>query len=349
MSSWRGNFQDPRKAALPVAAALGGMIVPAGIYAVLQTGEPGERGWGIPMATDIAFVVGVLALLGPRVPLGLKIMLLSLAIADDIGAVMVIAAFYSSDLNYFMLLMAAGGLCATAILGEIGVRSTAVYAAVGAGVWLALSKSGVHPTIAGVVLGLMTPATVWVSRPALRLSIADLQAQIASDVHEEVAVEDLELLAFAACESVSPLERLEHLLHPWVGFLIMPLFALANAGVTVEMKELANPVALAVAFGLFLGKPLGVVLFGYLSVRLGFARLPEGVTWRVLFGGGCLAGIGFTMSLFVTELAFGIQPEMLASGKIGTIVGSICSAIVGCAILLMALRKPIGKIAPSMI
>ncbi len=346
-----GELRDPRKAALPVAAALGGMLVPAAIYGILLSGKPGAHGWGIPMATDIAFVVGVMALLGKRVPFGLKIMLLSLAIADDIGAVVVIALFYTSDLNFFMLLLAAGGLCVTAILGEIGVRSSAVYTIVGAGIWLAVYKSGIHPTIAGVLLGLMTPASEWVSRPALRLSIADLQAQLASDVQEEVAVEDLELLAFAAKESVSPLERLEHILHPWVGFLIMPLFALANAGVPIASGELANPISVAVALGLFLGKPVGVLLFSLMAVKLGFARLPAGVSWRVLLGGGFLAGIGFTMSLFVTGLAFHQEENLVAAGKLGTLIGSVCSAIVGTAILLRGLRreaKPDNSMPPDL-
>jgi NhaA family Na+:H+ antiporter len=336
-----GELRDPRTAALPVVAALGGMLVPAGLYFALQAGRPGERGWGVPMATDIAFVVGLLSLLGPRVPLGLKILLLSLAIVDDIGAVVVIAVFYAGDLQFFMLLLAAGGLALTAMLAEAGVRSVPVYVAVGAGVWLATYKSGVHPTIAGVVLGLMTPAGAWVSRAALRLSVADLQARLATDPGEDVAAEDLELVAFAARESVSPLERLEHALHPWVGFLVMPLFALANAGVKVEAAAVASPVAVAAAVGLFVGKPLGVLLFSFAAVKLGVARLPKGVSWWVLFGGGCLAGIGFTMSLFVAGLAFpeGAHPELLAAAKTGTLVGSVCSAVVGAAVLRVVLRK----------
>jgi NhaA family Na+:H+ antiporter len=266
-------------------------------------------------------------------------MLLSLAIADDIGAVVVIAVFYSTDLHLFMLLLAAAGLSLMAILNELGVRSVPVYAVVGVGVWLAVYKSGVHPTIAGVALGLLTPPGAWVSRAALRLSIADLQARLASDTDEEVAVEDLELLAFAAKESASPLERLEHTLHPWVGFVIMPLFALANAGVHIEPGELRSPVAVAVALGLFLGKPVGVVLFSFLAVRFGFAKLPDGVNWWVLLGGGFLAGIGFTMSLFVAGLAFGSNPELLDASKLGTLTGSVCSTIVGAAVLLAALRK----------
>ncbi|MBA4063987.1 MAG: Na+/H+ antiporter NhaA [Isosphaera sp.] len=336
-----GELRDARKAALPVVAAVGGMVVPAGLYLALQAGRPGERGWGVPMATDIAFVVGIMALLGPRVPLGLKILVLALAIVDDIGAVVVIAVFYADEPRFVMLLLAAGGLALTAGLARAGVRSVPVYVVVGAGVWLATYKSGVHPTIAGVLLGLMTPAGEWVSRTALRLSVADLQARLATDPGEEVAVEDLELLAFAARESVSPLERLEHALHPWVGFLIMPLFALANAGVKVEAGAVTSPVAVAAAVGLFLGKPVGVMLFSLLAVRLGLARLPQGVTWWVLFGGGCLAGIGFTMSLFVAGLAFPEKThwELLAAAKTGTLVGSVCSAAVGVAVLRVVLRR----------
>jgi NhaA family Na+:H+ antiporter len=337
-----GELRDARKAALPVAAALGGMLVPAGIYMAMQArhvGTPPFRGWGVPMATDIAFVVGIMAVLGKRVPLGLKIMLLSLAIADDIGAVIVIAAFYSSGLDGFMLLYAGAGFALIRILNEVGVRSVTVYLVVGAFIWLAVYQSGVHPTVAGVMLGLLTPSEVWVGRDALRLSITDLQAQLASGLGETVMVEDLELLAFAARESVSPLERLEHTLHPWVGFAIMPLFALANAGVHLELKALAEPVAVAVAVALLFGKPLGVVLFSALAVRLGVAKLPQGVSWLVLLGGGILAGIGFTMSLFVAGLAFPGHPELLAEAKIGIILGSVLSAVAGTALLLYALRK----------
>jgi Na+:H+ antiporter, NhaA family len=333
-----GELRDPKKAALPVVAALGGMLVPAAVYFAIQAGTPGARGWGIPMATDIAFVVGILALLGKRVPIGLKVMLLSLAIADDIGAVVVIAVFYAGDLHFFMLLLAAGGLVLTAILKKSGVRSTPVYVILAAGVWLAFYKSGVHPTLAGVILGLMTPSAEWVGRTALRLSVADLQARLEHDP-DGVTLEEVELLAFAAKESVSPLERLEHTLHPWVGFLIMPLFALANAGVEIDPAKVVTGVGLAAALGLFLGKPLGIVLFSYLAVRAGVARLPEGVNWWVLFGGGCLAGIGFTMSLFVAGLAFEGQPELLAAGKVGTLAGSALSAAVGIAVLLVVLRN----------
>lgn len=335
-----GELREARKAALPVVAALGGMLVPAGLYMALQAGQPGFHGWGIPMATDIAFVVGILVILGPRVPLGLKILLLSLAIADDIGAVVVIALFYSTDLHLLMLFLAVSGLALTVILNHLGVRSVAVYTVVGAGVWLAMYRSGGHPTIAGVLLGLMTPAGAWVSRMALLRSITELQARLESNPGDDLAVEDLNVLAFAATESVSPLERLEHVLHPWAGFLVMPLFALANAGVHIDVGELTHPVALAVALGLFLGKPVGVLLFSFVAVKAGIAKLPQGVTWSVLAGGSCLAGIGFTMSLFVAGLALGDDPRMLAAGKIGTLVGSVCSAVLGTLILVLVLRRP---------
>ena len=331
-----GELRDPRKAALPVAAALGGMLVPALIYFTLRRGEPDERGWGIPMATDIAFVVGVMALLGKRVPVGLKVMLLSLAIADDIGAVVVIAVFYSSGLSGAMLAAAAAGVAAVVVLRRLGVRSVGVYTAVGVLVWLAMQRSGAHPTIAGVVFGLLTPAAAWVSEEALRKSVATLHARLDdADVHPDGP--ELESMSFAAKESVSPLERLERHLHPWVGFVIMPLFALANAGVVVQPAALLSPVALAVAAGLFVGKPVGVLLFSWLAVRCGLARLPTGVTWPVVLGGGFLAGIGFTMSLFVAGLA--LDGDLLAAGKIGTLCGSVASAAVGAVVLVITLRK----------
>jgi NhaA family Na+:H+ antiporter len=339
-----GELRDARKAALPVAAALGGMLVPAGVYMSLRAndfGAPPFRGWGVPMATDIAFVVGVMALLGKRVPFGLKIMLLSLAITDDIGAVVVIAVFYSGGLNWVALGLAALGFVVMRRLNRLGVRSIPVYTLIGVCIWLAVSRSGGHPTVAGVLLGLFTPSREWVDREALRLSLTDVVAQI-EDSNADPSAGELELLAFAAKESVSPLERLEHRLHPWVGFAIMPLFALANAGVHVELKAVAEPVAVAVAVALFLGKPAGVLLFSYLAVRLGIARLPQGVTWPVVLGGGFLAGIGFTMSLFVAGLAFEGHDRLLADAKIGILLGSVCSALVGAGLLILTLR---GKAA----
>lgn len=337
-----GELRDPKKAALPVVAAVGGMVVPAGIYMALQWGQPGFRGWGIPMATDIAFVVGVMTVLGHRIPFGLKILLLSLAIVDDIGAVIVIAVFYTGDLNLLMLGLAGGGFALTYTLNRLGVRAVPTYVVVGAFIWLAFYKSGVHPTIAGVLLGLLTPASAWVGEATLREVLQDALRRMSASSSERYSV--LRDVGFTTRESISPLERLELALHPWVGFAIMPLFALANAGVHIELDEITDPIALAVALGLFLGKPIGIFLFSYLAVQVGLAHLPQGVNWKVLLGGGSLAGIGFTMSLFVAGLAFGDDAHRLASGKIGTLMGSLLSVIAGTTLLLISLpyrEKPL--------
>lgn len=332
-----GELRDPKKAALPAIAALGGMLIPAGLYFALMHGRPGERGWGIPMATDIAFVVGVLALFGSRVPAGLKIMLLSLAIADDIGAVVVIAAFYNTGLDLGALILGCAGLAFVYVLRFAGVRSTPVYSLVGVAIWFAVYRSGVHPTVSGVALGLLTPSRTLISRETLRLAMIDLSAQLEKEGSEEATSEDLRLLVIAARESLSPLERLEAYLHPWVGFAIMPLFALANAGVEVNANAVADPIAVAVALGLFLGKPLGVLLFAWLAVKAGLARLPQGVSWSMISAAGALAGIGFTMSLFVAGL--GLDADRLSAGKVGVLVGSVASATAGAIILRYALRN----------
>jgi NhaA family Na+:H+ antiporter len=324
----QGELRDPRQAALPIVAAIGGMLAPAAIYYLLQQGQPGERGWGIPMATDIAFVVGILALLGKRVPIGLKILLLALAIADDIGAVLVIAIFYTSEISFASLALAAFGFGVVLAMQMLGVRQVRWYVLIGIGIWCAFLLSGVHPTVAGVVLGLLTPARPWIPSPLLSRVVEEAREQLSSKHH----VEDLRT---AALESQSPLERLEHALHPWVAFGIMPIFALANAGVTIGAGHIANPVAVAVAAGLVIGKPLGIVLACLIAVRVGLARLPSGVPWLAILGGGCLGGIGFTMSLFVAGLA--LEGEQLEAGKLGTLIGSTISAVLGCGLLLLFL------------
>ena len=335
-----GELRDRKKAALPVMAALGGMVVPAAIYLLLRSGQPGQAGWGIPMATDIAFVVGFLALLGPRVPFGLKILLLALAIADDIGAVLVIACFYSTNISFAALGLAALGFGLIYFFNRIGVRRVPVYVVVGAAIWLAFLKSGIHPTVAGVLLGLLTPASAWVGDRALVDILTDAFHQFRGEKDGQVEHYHkpmLRRLETASREAISPLERLETALHPWVAFGIMPIFALANAGVVVETAAIGHPVALAVAAGLVLGKPLGIVLFSWLAVRVGLARLPIGVNWKVMLGAGCLAGIGFTMSMFIAGLA--LDGELLDAGKIGTLIGSTLSAALGCMLLLAFLPK----------
>jgi len=335
-----GELRDLRTAALPIAAALGGMIVPAGLYLMLQSSGPGQRGWGIPMATDIAFVVGCLALLGSRVPHGLRILLLSLSIADDIGAILVIAVGYTSGIQWTYLAWGIGGIGLVMLLARLGVRSVPVYAVLGLGIWYGFHESGVHATIAGVILGVMTPVRPWVSDNLLSEFVGDLggfmEGENWQDIRERTA--SLRMLQRAARETISPLERLEGMLHPWVSFVIMPLFALANAGVPIRAESFAHPVALAVAIGLAVGKPLGIVVFSLLAVRSGLARLPQGVTWRVLAAGGILAGIGFTMSLFIAELA--LSDGLLDAAKIGALTGSAISSVIGMSLLWSLLPAP---------
>ncbi len=331
-----GELREFRRAALPVAAAVGGMIIPAAVYLTLQTGQPGERGWGIPMATDIAFVIGCMTVLGPRVPAGLRVMLLSLAIVDDIGAILVIAVGYSSDLHLSWLGWGAVGILIVVLLQRLGVRSLAVYWVAGVLTWLAVYESGLHATLAGVVLGLLTPA-----RPYLARSAAGKLAERASELFhadqwgtEPDRAQQVSRHRWLTLETVSPLEYLIYILHPWVAFVIMPIFALANAGVLIELSSLGSPVSVAVILGLCLGKPIGVVLMTWAAVGLKLVKLPEGVAWRHIVGGGLLAGIGFTMALFIAELALG--EDLLREAKVGVLAGSVISAVVGMAILASA-------------
>lgn len=335
-----GELQDLRKAALPLAAAIGGMLVPAGIYLLFHYGAPGERGWGIAMATDIAFVVGCLTVLGSRIPGSLRVMLLSLAIADDIGAILVIAIGYTASLNLTALFLGLVGIGVMIVLMETGVRNLAVYFVFMILVWIAFHESGIHATIAGVIFGLLTPARAWISEGRLGTIVQQtgcfLQGEGWSSSRKRYALlRDMEV---AARKSISPLERFETELHPWVGFAIMPIFALANAGVSVEISDFTSPVAIAVMLGLLVGKPLGIVLFSWLAVKLGLARLPEGISWGVIAGGGFLAGIGFTMAIFIASLA--LEGNLLDAAKVGIIAGSLLSGIVGAVILVFLLPKP---------
>jgi NhaA family Na+:H+ antiporter len=336
-----GELRDRRNVVLPAAAAAGGVLVPVAAYLLLQPELPGRAGWAVPMATDIAFVVGCLALLGPRVPAGLKIFLLSLAIIDDILAVLVIAIFFTTSIDTAWLAGAAAGFGLTSLLNRLGVRRVTMYVLVGVGIWLCTLKSGVHPTVAGALLGLLTPASAWlgsatllevVQRAVERLRNTDPVGGPDADRRE--AAEDL---AFAATESVSPLERLEHGLHPWVSFGIMPLFALANAGVAVSLGGVTDPIATAVMVGLVVGKPLGIVLASGLVVLLGLAKLPDATSWSALLGAGCLGGIGFTMALFIASLSLA-GPELEAA-KSGILVASAASLGLGMGLLVSALPR----------
>ncbi len=332
-----GELSDPKKVVLPVAAAVGGAVLPAVIYFMLQGSGPGVHGWAIPMATDIAFVVGFLALLGSRVPRGLTVMLLTLAIVDDLLAIVVIALFYSSSLNWLALLGAAISVLFMHIMRRLEIRSVGAYWVAGIVIWLFTLKSGIHPTIAGVVLGLMTPSEVWIKPFEFRKTIDAIRRRL----HEGVTGEDesnlIKHTAHTAVESISPLERLEHDLHPWVSFVIMPIFALGNAAVPISAESMASPVAFAVALGLIFGKPFGIFITSYLTVKLGYAALPTGVRWPVLFAAACLAGIGFTMSLFVAGLSF--SGPILDAAKGGVLMGSGLSAVLGLGLLLILLSK----------
>jgi NhaA family Na+:H+ antiporter len=332
-----GELSSPRKAAIPVAAALGGMMVPALIYAAFNAGQETLRGWGIPMATDIAFALGILALLARGAPVGLKVFLTAVAIIDDIGAVLVIALFYTSKVSLGALGIGAGVLLILALLNRMRVRTPLPYALLGLVLWLAVLKSGVHATVAGVLLAFFIPAQRALDEATfLEKARAFLDAFADGSPHpgpmptanQRAAIHSLEMLSHAA---EAPLARLEHRLHPWVAFFIIPVFAFVNAGVTLKAGTegfLLNPVTLGVTFGLVLGKPLGVMLFAWGAVRGGLGDLPAGVSWRQVAGVAALCGIGFTMSLFIGSLAFD-APESLEHAKIGILLGSALSALLG--------------------
>jgi NhaA family Na+:H+ antiporter len=335
-----GELQDLRQAILPIAAAIGGMLIPAGIYLMLQASAPGARGWGIPMATDIAFVVGCLAVLGKRIPASLRVLLLSLAIADDIGAILVIAIGYTESLNLTALALGAAGIALLPLLIKVGIRNQAIYYILMVLTWVAFHESGIHATIAGVIFGLMMPTRSWITGTRLG-DIVEKTRHFIKGAGWDTSSYRYAMLRQterAIRKSISPLERHETELHPWVGFLIMPVFAMANAGVPIQAADIVDPVALATALGLFVGKPVGILLFSFLAVKLGITRLPEGVNWGAIVGGGFLAGIGFTMALFISGLA--LSGPLLDAAKVGVMAGSALSAAVGMTLLIVFLPKP---------
>jgi NhaA family Na+:H+ antiporter len=333
-----GELKNPRMAALSITAALGGMVVPAALYLMLQLGHPGENGWGTVMATDTAFVIGCLALLGSRIPQSLRVFMLSLAIVDDIGAILVVAIGYSNHIDWGPLALGVIGVAIVRGIALMGVRSVPIYFLVGSLIWLAVDSSGIHATITGVMLGLLTPTRRWVSDERLYAILDRVVAYPAGDLGSGDTKDrkTLQLAEIAARESLSPVERLEIMLHPWVGFAIMPLFAFANAGMSISLAELGNPVTVAVFVGFVLGKPIGVLTFSWLAIRSGIAILPPDLSWRLLAGGGLLAGIGFTMALFIGNLAF-ISPDLINAAKLGILSASMVSAVAG--VLLLAKRS----------
>ncbi len=325
-----GQLRDKRQAALPAMAAIGGMVVPALLYFLLNTSSPESAGWGIPMATDIAFALGVVSLLGNRVPSSLKVFLLTLAIVDDIGAIVVIAVFYTTELSFTWLLVALGLLALVWLLREARVWFIPLYVVVGCFVWLAVFESGIHATIAGVCLGLLTPARPLQSKPG---DESWLHQVFADDETEAGAARRAE---FEIRETVPVAERLVNALHPFTSYMIIPIFALANAGIELSREGLADAasssVTIGIVLGLVVGKIVGVSFFTWLAVRLGISSLPPGVRPGQILGIAAVAGIGFTVSIFITGLAF--TDELIQNdAKIGILVASFLAAIIGAAFL----------------
>jgi len=335
-----GELATPKKALLPVIAALGGMIVPALIYAAFNIGLPTIHGWGIPVATDIAFALGAVAVFGRKLPVSLRIFLAAFAIADDLGAVVIIAIFYTKEIVWSNLIISLFFIFGLAAANFFWIRQTLIYAILGLAVWFFVLGSGVHPTIAGVIVSFFVPARGRYDTDNFLQNIKKITEKFECEeqscgysilLNQEhmYAVQALEL----ACHDVeTPLQRLMHALHPWVAFLILPLFAMGNTGLIfrgiVFSEAVSNPVILGIIFGLVVGKPIGILLFSYLSVKTGIASLPQEVRWSHIFGGAMLGGIGFTMSLFLSELSFS-DPHIIDYARIAILAGSILSALFG--------------------
>jgi NhaA family Na+:H+ antiporter len=342
-----GELREPRAATLPVMAALGGMLVPALIYVWLtaDAGPDAVAGWAIPMATDIAFVVGVVALLGRRVPPAAKLFILALAIADDLGAILVIALFYTSDLSLSWFGLAAGLLVLIGLAQRSGIRSSLLYGSAGAAVWYAMLESGVHATIAGVALAFLTPARAFYSSSEFETKARDILDTYplgSSPEDEEKSDYEAELISAIATESIAPLNRLESRLLPWTSYLIVPLFALANSGIDFRGVDLGDvitaPIALGVSLGLVIGKTVGISLFAWLAVKTGLGNLPTATTWRHVVGLAALGGVGFTVSLFITNLAF-TDRNFADTARIGILAGSLLAGALGAVILLRTAPK----------
>ncbi len=339
-----GDLRDPKTAALPIVAAVGGMVVPAGLYLALNPpGSDGGAGWGIPMATDIAFAVGVLGILGRRIPSAARLFLLTLAIVDDIGAILVIAIFYTADLSLTWLAIAIGLLAAMVAARLLRVWSTVVYAVLGVGVWFALLESGVHATLAGVAIGLLAPATSLLKEEVARSHARQALRDNTLDPDELVK------LRFLLKESVSVVERLQSSLHPVSSYLVLPVFALANAGVELGAisKVFTEPVGLGIILGLVVGKPVGILAASFIAVRLGLGRLPERTSWPMILGLGAVGGIGFTVSIFIGGLSFPGEELLTEEAKIAILLASVMAAVVGVVLLLLTTRGQVHDDHPE--
>jgi NhaA family Na+:H+ antiporter len=347
-----GELASIRKATLPAFAAVGGMLCPALIYTALNFGSEARVGWGIPMATDIAFAIGCMSLLGKRVPVGLSVFLIALAIVDDLGSVLVIAVFYTERIAFESLIIGGALIGLSYILGRLGVRATLVYLLIWIGIWLAFLESGVHATIAGVLVAFTIPINARYETPLFHGRMKTLLERFvdAEDHVNPLLVNSRQQELIGAilteCRHVeAPLQRIEHSLHPVTMLIIMPLFAFANSGIHIDwsalLQGLAEPVLLGVALGLILGKQIGIVLFSWLAVRLRLAELPDGVTWSQVYGMSWTAGIGFTMSLFISQLAFPDAPEHLVQAKMGIFLASIVGGTVGYVLLRRTCAKSV--------
>ena len=342
-----GELSTPKQAALPLFAALGGMVAPALIYTFFNYGSPAISGWGIPMATDIAFAIGILSLMSKRVPFSVKVFLLALAIVDDLGAVLVIALFYTEQISSQALVMATGTLGLIYLFYISGIRKELVYIGLGILAWFFVLKSGVHATVAGVLLGFLVPIPSFYEKKSAPRKMKELVDAIDHEV-EAVASESQKQLSQAAHKQIddlhqlvsgvnSPLDRAIHILHPWVSFFIMPVFALVNAGVSLKNVQISDlfshPVALGVTLGLVLGKPLGITLFSWAACQMKLASLPQGVKWHHIIATGFLGGIGFTMALFISNLALTSSEEGTLS-KLGILMASLIAGILGSLLLI---------------
>ncbi|MEZ5964121.1 MAG: Na+/H+ antiporter NhaA [Planctomycetota bacterium] len=331
---YTGELQDLRRAALPLAAALGGMLLPAAIFLLFARGHDSiTAGWGIPMATDIAFAVGILALLGARVPPSLRIFLLALAIIDDLGAIVIIALFYTAGVQWPGLVTAVAGVFAIRAFQWLAIRTPWLYVLPGAVVWVGVLQAGVHPTIAGVIVGMMTPMRPWYGRQGfVATTQRALEATAEHPDDGDRFADALDRVDVARREAKAPGERIEHALHPWVAFGVMPIFAVANAGVSLDALQwdapAAVPLLLAVSVGLVAGKTVGIFATSWLTLRLGWAVAPDGVATRGLLVAGAVSGVGFTMSLFVASLAFQDGAE-LEIARFAVVVASAVAATFG--------------------
>jgi NhaA family Na+:H+ antiporter len=354
-----GELSSRKSALLPVVAALGGMLVPGAIFLALNRGTATAHGWGIPMATDIAFALGAIAVFGKRLPIGLRVFLSAFAIADDLGAVIVIALFYTKEIVWHYLIICVFFVVGLAIANLLWIRWTFLYALLGLGIWVAVLGSGIHPTVAGFVVAMFIPARGKYDTDRFVRRVQEIMDEFHCEEQscgysillDRGHLDSVHALELACHEVETPLQRLEHSLHPWIAFALLPVFAFANAGLSLEGIDfaglLSQPLTMGIMLGLFLGKPLGITIFSFLAVKTGIALLPAEVRWSHIIGAGMLGGIGFTMSLFVSGLSF-VSPEMVNYSKLGIILGSILSAAAGLLFLSWrcALRSK-GKSIPS--